>query len=40
MQQSIVKFIVRQSNKFYDWLLHPVGCFIWASETCRVLFQK
>jgi len=21
---------VRQSNKFYDWLLHLVGCFIWV----------
>jgi len=20
---------VRQSNKFYDWLLHLVGCFVW-----------
>jgi hypothetical protein len=22
---------IRQNNKFYDWLLHLVGCFIWAS---------
>ena len=22
---------VRQSNKFYDWLLHLVGCFIWVT---------
>jgi len=21
---------VRQSNNFYDWLLHLVGCFIWV----------
>jgi len=26
---------VRQSNKFYDWLLHLVGCFIWVIEDAR-----
>jgi len=25
---------VRQSNKFYDWLLHPVWCFIWVLDHC------
>ena len=25
----------RQSNKFYDWLLHLVGCFIWVIEDAR-----
>ena len=24
---------VRQSNKFYNWLLHLVGCFIWVYWT-------
>jgi hypothetical protein len=23
------------SNKFYDWLLHLVGCFIWIFEDAR-----
>ena len=23
---------VRQGNRFYDWLLHLVGCFIWVNE--------
>jgi hypothetical protein len=26
---------VRQRNKFYDWLLHLVGCFIWVIEEVR-----
>ena len=29
---------VRQSNKFYDWLLHLVGCFIWVF--CLRLYTK
>ena len=26
---------VRQGNKFYDWLLHLVGCFIRVIEDAR-----
>jgi len=27
---------VRQSNKFYDWLLHLVGCFYLSSKVIRL----
>jgi hypothetical protein len=30
---------VRQSNKFYDWLLHLVGCFIWIKCLFRFFLQ-
>jgi hypothetical protein len=26
---------MRQSNTFYDWLVHLVGCFIWMFEDAR-----
>jgi len=26
---------VRQSNKFYDWFLHLVWCFIWVNWICK-----
>ena len=30
MPETCSSVSVRQSNKFYDWLLHLVGCFIWV----------
>jgi len=30
MSETCWAVSVRQSNKFYDWLLHLVGCFIWV----------
>ena len=32
MSETCWTVSVRQSNKFYDWLLHLVGCFIWVIE--------
>jgi hypothetical protein len=29
MPETCWALSVRQSNKFYDWLLHLVGCFEW-----------
>jgi hypothetical protein len=36
MSETCWAVSVRQSNKFYDWFLHPVGCFIWGSSSCAV----
>ena len=35
MSETCCAVSVRQSNKFYDWLLHLVGCFIWVIEDAR-----
>jgi len=35
MPETCWAVAVRQSNKFYDWLLHLVGCFIWVIEDVR-----
>jgi len=29
---------VRQGNKFYDWLLHLVGCFIRSITYCVCVY--
>ena len=31
---------VRQSNKFYDWLLHLVGCFIWVFRFYLAIYRS
>ena len=35
MPETCWEVSVRQSNKFYDWLLHLVGCFIRVIESAR-----
>jgi hypothetical protein len=35
MPETFWAVSVRQDNKFYDWLLHLVGCFIRVSEDAR-----
>ena len=35
MHETCWAVSVRQTNKFYDWLLHLVGCFIWVIEDAR-----
>jgi hypothetical protein len=32
MRETCWAVSVRQGNKFYDWLMHVVGCFIWGSQ--------
>jgi hypothetical protein len=35
MPDTCLAVSVRQSNKFYDWLLHLVGCFVRVIEDAR-----